>query len=331
MTRRVPPMAMPSAAPRRGPSSPAGWPVTGVTTIPIATRPDAAGDAPDAPDAPGDAPVALRGAGPPARWPGGAVRLVAVPGGMLPVETIGRGPPLLLLHGWTLDRRMWRPQLALADRVTLVGIDRRGFGDATAPADLAAEPDDVLRVADALGIERFHLLGMSQGGRVALALAARTAGAARTSGRLLSLTLQGTALDGPEGDDEAVPLAAMADAARRGDLAGLRRLWGAHPLMHAATPAGAALAAAMLADYAGRDLGASGALAASAAAIAGAAFPVTAIVGARDTARRRANVAALAAVGARAVVLPGAGHLCNIDAAAGFNAALAGALDPLSA
>lgn len=249
------------------------------------------------------------------------MRLVAVPGGMLPVETIGRGPPLLLLHGWTLDRRMWRPQLALADRVTLVGIDRRGFGDATAPADLAAEPDDVLRVADALGIERFHLLGMSQGGRVALALGARA------SGRLLSLTLQGTALDGPGGDDEAVPLAAMADAARRGDLAGLRRLWGAHPLMHATTPAGAALAAAMLADYAGRDLkGAASALAASAAAIAGAAFPVTAIVGARDTARRRANVAALAAVGARAVVLPGAGHLCNIDAAAGFNAALAGVL-----
>ncbi|WP_426170168.1 alpha/beta fold hydrolase [Sandarakinorhabdus sp. DWP1-3-1] len=249
--------------------------------------------------------------------------MVAVPGGALPVETIGHGPPLLLLHGWTFDRRMWGPQLPLADCATLVAIDRRGFGDATAPADLAAEPDDVLRVADALGIGRFHLIGMSQGGRVALALAAR---AARTSGRLLSLTLQGTALDGASGDDEAVPLAAMADAARADDLAGLRGLWGAHPLMRAVTPDGAALAAAMLADYAGRDLAAPGALAASAAMIAGAGFPVTAIVGAQDTARRRANVAALAAAGARAVVLPGAGHLCNIDAAEGFNAVLRGVL-----
>src|SRR5690606_18355591 len=58
---------------------------------------------------------------------GGTVRQVSVEGGSLAVETIGVGPPLILLHGWTLDRRMWMPQIAaLARRYQLIAYDRRG-------------------------------------------------------------------------------------------------------------------------------------------------------------------------------------------------------------
>jgi 3-oxoadipate enol-lactonase len=254
---------------------------------------------------------------PPARWPGGVVSRVAVPGGHLVVEQCGAGPPLLLLHGWTLDRRMWLPQLPLARQSTLVAIDRRGFGQSTANPDLAAEPDDVHRVADALGLARFHLLGMSQGGRVALAFAARS------PERLASLTLQGTALDGMSGDDEAVPIAAMTAAASRNDLAAMRVLVQRHALMQAKSALGARLVAEMLASYDGRDLIAPvRQLPAFADAIVGAGFPVTAIVGAADTDQRKANARALGVFGAKVVELARAGHLCNLDCPDAFNMAI---------
>ena len=252
-----------------------------------------------------------------ARWPGGRVRLVEVPGGALPVEEIGEGPAVLMLHGWTLDRRMWRPQLPLAAGFRLLGIDRRGFGQASAPAGLKAEPDDVLRVADALGLERFHLLGMSQGGKVALAAAAQA------GGRVLSVAVQGTALDGVAAADEAVPLAAMTAAVRRHDMAGLRALWAGHPLVRLAGDAGADVLAEMLADYDGRDLvpGPAG-MGVSAAVVLRIDAPVLALVGESDTPRRQANVAALAAWGAAPLTLDGAGHLANMDRAEAFNAVM---------
>jgi 3-oxoadipate enol-lactonase len=256
---------------------------------------------------------------PPPRWPGGTTAMLAVAGGALAIEQLGAGPPVLLLHGWTLDRRMWRPQLPLAADHSLIGIDRRGFGQSTAATDLAAEPDDVLRVADALGLARFHLVAMSQGGRVGLALARRA------PGRLLSLTLQGTALDGVAAADEAVPIAAMAAAVRRHDLAAVQALIKGHPLMRVASLSGTALATEMLADYAARDLlSPSQPLPAFAAAITGLDIPIAAIVGADDTPQRRANAQALAAAGATLIELPTAGHLCNIDSPDAFNAALRG-------
>lgn len=260
---------------------------------------------------------------PPARWAGGLVRAVAVPGGALAVEQLGTGPPLLLLHGWTLDRRMWLPQAPLARHFTLVGIDRRGFGQSTAAADLRQEPDDVLRIADALGIAHFHILGMSQGGRVTLALAARA------PDRLLSLTLQGTALDGGVPIDEGVPTAAMAAAAKRGDLPAMRALWQAHPLMQTVSPVGRAGIEAMLSDYKARDLLVpQSSLPATADAIRGLSCPVTAIVGAADTDQRLANARELVAAGARALILSACGHLCNFDDPVRFNAAMQTALRP---
>lgn len=206
----------------------------------------------------------------------------------------------------------------------LVAFDRRGFGRATAPPDLGAEPDDVLRIADALELTRFHLLGMSQGGRVALAVGARFAS------RLLSLTLLATALDDVPANPEGVPVEAMAASARAGDLGTMRSLWQAHPLMRPMGPKGVPLIMSMSRDYEARDLLApASSLAATADMITGLTVPVTAIVGSGDTERRRANNSALVGAGARALVVEG-GHLCNIDNPGVFNAELRARLLPPS-
>ena len=59
---------------------------------------------------------------------------VAVGDGIVPIAMAGEGPPLILLHGWTLDWRMWLPQVAELSRSHLLVMpDRRGFRRSTAP------------------------------------------------------------------------------------------------------------------------------------------------------------------------------------------------------
>ena len=44
-------------------------------------------------------------------------------------EQDGQGPPLALIHGWTLSLRMWDPQApTLSRRFQVIRFDRRGFG-----------------------------------------------------------------------------------------------------------------------------------------------------------------------------------------------------------
>ncbi len=250
-----------------------------------------------------------------------ARRQVRVAGGTLPIATAGEGAPLILLHGWTLDHRMWRPQVeGLAASHFLVMPDRRGQGRATAPPDLAREAEDILAIADALGLERFALAGLSQGAVAAL-------GAALLApARVTHLALAGAPLPALVPREEVIDLAQLRALVAAGDLAGFRAAWSAHPLMQTRTPAAAALVAEILADYDGRDL-----LAPTEApglpreALAGLPMPVLAMTGEHDTPWRRACARALAAAAPRArhIEIAGAGHLANADNPGAFNAALA--------
>jgi pimeloyl-ACP methyl ester carboxylesterase len=94
------------------------------------------------------------------------------------VARTGNGPPLLLLHGWPEYWLTWEPVMTrLADRFTLIAPDLRGFGDSSKP-DGAYGPDqhaaDMLALMDALGVERFGVVGHDVGGAVMQPLA-RTA------------------------------------------------------------------------------------------------------------------------------------------------------------
>jgi pimeloyl-ACP methyl ester carboxylesterase len=92
--------------------------------------------------------------------------------------TAGRGPAVLLLHGWPETWYMWRdiiPRLAAAYRV--IAPDLRGLGDSSRPAggyDKKTIANDVWRLAsDTLGEQRLFVVGHDWGGPVAFSLAAQ--------------------------------------------------------------------------------------------------------------------------------------------------------------
>jgi pimeloyl-ACP methyl ester carboxylesterase len=250
---------------------------------------------------------------------------VDVGDGTVPVTIVGNGPSLLLLHGWTLDHRMWRPQIeALSARYRLILPDRRGFGRTTAPPDLAREAEDVVRIADALRLDRFALAGLSQGAGVALDVAIRF------PDRLHAVALAGTPLPGLIPDPDHVPRDEFATMVRRGSLAMLRRAWLAHPLMYVGTEAAATLLAEIVRDYDGRDLIAPSALPpVTREAIASLSMPLLAMAGSTETPWRIACARLLAdeAPMGRFVSIPGAGHIANVAQPDRFNSALCDFLD----
>lgn len=251
---------------------------------------------------------------------------VAVHGGTLPIWMAGEGAPVILLHGWTLDHRMWAPQIAeLGTRFFLVMPDRRGCGASTAPPDLAREAEDVIAIADFLGFDRFALVGLSQGAVVALDVARKFAS------RLTGLVVSGAPLPALVDRQEVIDIDRFRALAAAGDLERLRAEWSRHPLMETHSSQARALMREILADYDGRDL-----LAPSHApgfpreAAALLAMPVLAMTGAHDTLWRRecGRVLASLAPRARHREIPGAGHLANADNPAAFNTALAQFLQP---
>ncbi|MDB5297476.1 MAG: catD [Phycisphaerales bacterium] len=97
-------------------------------------------------------------------------------------EDRGRGTPLVLLHGFPVDHRMWDAQAAaLAGTCRVITPDLRGFGRSPAAAGTrAARPftvedlaDDVRHLLAAVSALPCVLGGLSMGGYVALAFARR--------------------------------------------------------------------------------------------------------------------------------------------------------------
>lgn len=119
----------------------------------------------------------------------------------LAVEVSGTGPPLLLVHGFTGVKEDFADHVPdLARHSTVVVFDHRGHGESDKPEQAEAYSldrlaTDTLAVADALGFERFRMLGHSMGGmaarRVVLAAPARVD----------AIVLMGTSAGRPSGVD----------------------------------------------------------------------------------------------------------------------------------
>ena len=88
----------------------------------------------------------------------------------------GEGPPLLLVHGWPQTWYQYRLIMpALAEDFEVIAVDQRGIGLTEKPQDgydTGALADDLVALMDALGHERFAVVGHDTGYFISYALAA---------------------------------------------------------------------------------------------------------------------------------------------------------------
>jgi pimeloyl-ACP methyl ester carboxylesterase len=247
-----------------------------------------------------------------------------VPGARLYYETAGDGPPVVFLHGFSLDARMWDDQWeAFAQRHRVVRYDLRGFGRSAAEPVAYREDDDLCALLDHLNIARAHVIGLSMGAVYAVDFAIvhpeRVHALVPVDG-----APSGSAGPMPPGPPQAEALAA---AGREDEaLAG----WLADPFFTPAheQPAVAERLREIVSGYGWwaaknprlrrrLDPPAAGRLGEITA-------PTLVVVGERDVPRLRETAEELASGirDARLLVLPGVGHMANMEAPETFNAAV---------
>ena len=129
---------------------------------------------------------------------------VETPGANLFYTCEGQGPPVLLVQGVGAIGNTWRPQIEeLSAKYTVVAWDNRGIGRSTIRDGRLTIEDmatDALAIADALGIDRFHLAGHSMGGVIAQAIALRA------PSRIHSLAFLCTFARGADGAKMSLPM-----------------------------------------------------------------------------------------------------------------------------
>lgn len=257
-----------------------------------------------------------------------------VEGGALYYQVEGDGLPVVFLHGFGLDQRMWddnTPALAACSRV--IRYDLRGFGQSSLPAGPYSNVDDLRTLLGALGHERAAIVGLSMGGGVAVDFAL-THPEATAALVLVSATVNGF----PFSTTFSASAQALYATARRDGAAAGCSAWFHHALFGPARERAttAAHLSRIIHDYSGwhfvnADPGQSpeppafGRLEAIGA-------PTLIIVGERESSDFQdiADTLAGRIPGARKVVAPGAGHMPNMEEPAHFNRTVCDFLNSLA-
>ena len=147
-----------------------------------------------------------------------------VDGGEIAYAIRGAGPALVLLHGFTFDRRAWDAQMAaFSEGYRVLRYDLRGFGESSVPAGPYSHSDDLRTLLETLGLEHPILVGLSLGANVALEYALRFPGEIR------ALVLASPGLVGHRWTELRPPDAAAAHAHLHG-IDSAKRFWLDHPL-----------------------------------------------------------------------------------------------------
>lgn len=258
------------------------------------------------------------------------VHHVPAAGTTFAVHTAGAGRPLVLLHGFPLDHRMWEGQAPLAEHLRLIAPDLRGFGGSrgSTATGIAALADDVAALLDALHVGQPAVIcGLSMGGYVAQHLAVRH------PAHVAALVLVDTKLeaDTPEVREGRADLAAKVGRLGPSILADamLPRLLAPAPTSLADDRAGieALLRRTIAAQPVGTIQAALAALGGRpdmTEALRGLRVPTLLVVGAEDaiTPPSCLETAARVLAESRLLVVPGAGHMAPLERPAVFNAAV---------
>jgi pimeloyl-ACP methyl ester carboxylesterase len=259
---------------------------------------------------------------------------ISVGGLSVAYELAGTGAPLVLLHGGLSDHQDWRGQIdALSDTYTVIAWDAPGCGASDDPPPTYRMPDYAARLADlidGLGLDQPHVLGLSWGSTLALALYQLRPELPRTL--ILTAAYAGWA--------GSLPPEEVADRLRTSlhDLDTARspeafvRTWVPSLFTSAADPAVVEDYVKVMAGF--HDGGVRQMLHAIAEAdlrpvLPTIEVPTLLLYGAEDARSPRPVAEAMhrAIRGSELVVLPGVGHMSNLEAPDRFNAVVRGFLD----
>ena len=258
------------------------------------------------------------------------------PADVPPAVLAGTGTPVVLLHAFPLDGRMWTPQVdALAGTYQVVVPDLRGFGAASEQAveeagmDLLA--DDVARLLDDRGLDRAVLCGLSMGGYVALAFARQHPD--RLSGLVLCDTKAGADPEPARADRLQMAERVLAEGNRFVPEAMLPKLLGETSRRERPDVVERVVSLILEQDpraIAGAQRGMA-ARADSTDVLASVAVPTLVITGEEDqtTGPEQGRALAAAIPEARFLVVAGAGHLASLERPEPVNEALLDFLAPI--
>ncbi len=242
-----------------------------------------------------------------------------VNGTSLYCEVAGSGPAVVLLHGFTLNTRMWDEQfMPLAQQFQVIRYDLRGFGRSAVPTgEPYSHVDDLRALLDRLEIGQASLVGLSKGGVVALDCALTD------PARVRALVLIDKVLgDFPWSAEGSARDALVWQRAREGGIPAAKESWLTHPIFAPALrqPAVAARLKQILDDYSGwhfvnanpeRSLEPP-----AAQRLVELKAPVLALVGELDVPDFRAitEVVVRDVPSTRKIIVPGVGHMANMEA-----------------
>lgn len=243
----------------------------------------------------------------------------------LAYRDVGHGPVAVFLHPFPLDSRAWERQIAaLAAEQRVLAIDFPGFGESGPPPSgltLGAVADGIVELLQSLSVATAAFVGLSMGGYLLLELLSRAPDLA--SRLLLADTRAGP--DSPEGAAGRERFAARAEREGVAWVAGemIPRLLRPNPepevrravahLIDQATPAGVAAAQRAMATRADHRR-----------TLESLRMPALVLAGSQDalTPPDESIRMAESLPDARLEILPGAGHLSNLDAPDAFTRAL---------
>ncbi len=252
-----------------------------------------------------------------------------VNGAQLYYAVEGHGPPLVFLHDGIADLGMWDPQVAeFAPDYRTIRYDLRGAGQSLLPEGPYVPAEDLAVLLDRLRVTQATLVGAGLGGRIAVDFALAY------PERVTGLALEGPIVSGYVWSDAMAPYLVALDAALAAGNVGQAvevdlRQWldGPGRTPEDVDPAVRDRVREMAAQsYAASDgegtpePGGPPAL----PRLTEIRAPLLVVVGAYEAPdlRRIADRLEVLVAGAGLAVLPGAGHLANLEQPAAFNAAL---------